>query len=138
MFKPIQKTLLVLLLTYAVASLIHNIHNAEFLADYPGLPVSWSRAGVYLTWITFAIVGLAGWILLVRRVPRVGLLLLAVYAMPGLVSLGHYVFAPMSDHSVTMNATILFEVATAALVLIEVVRQMARHTLRNRYVQNGS
>ena len=122
--------LLTLLLIYGAASLIHFIHNAEFLADYPNLPTSWTRAGVYLAWVALTIVGVGGWFILVRGFPRTGLLVLAVYAAFGLDSLGHYVVAPMSAHSLAMNSTILFEVIAAALVLIEVVRQMARHTLR--------
>jgi hypothetical protein len=43
----------------------------------------------------------------------------------GLDSLGHYVVAPVSKHSLAMNSTILVEVATAALVLVEVARLIA-------------
>lgn len=34
-----------LLVAYGAASLVHFIHNAEFLGDYPGLPATWTRAG---------------------------------------------------------------------------------------------
>ncbi|WP_455205685.1 hypothetical protein [Kaarinaea lacus] len=44
--------------------------------------------------------------------------------MGGLDSLGHYVLAPLSDHTMAMNSTILFEVAAAALVLTMVVKQL--------------
>ena len=124
MNKPAQKTLLVLLIIYGTASLIHFTHNAEFLADYPNLPASWTSAGVYLAWVALTAVGVTGWFLMVRGFPVVGLLLLGVYAVLGLDSLGHYVVASMSDHTLGMNSTILFEVTAAALVLIEVVRQM--------------
>jgi hypothetical protein len=133
MDNPIPKILLTLLLIYGLASLIHFVHNAEFLADYPNLPESWTRAGVYSAWIALTVVGVGGWILVVRGFPRVGLLLLVVYAVLGLDSLGHYIVAPMSDHTPTMNSTILLEVTAAALVLIEVMRKMAQHTLRRRY-----
>ncbi len=64
---------------------------------------------------------------MVRGFPRMGLLLLGVYALLGLDSLGHYIVASFSEHTLAMNLTILLEVTAAALVLVEVVRQWARH-----------
>lgn len=118
-----------LLLLYAFASLIHFIHNAQFLPDYPGLPASWSAAGVYGAWVVMTVIGVTGWLVLSRGQETIGLLVLAVYASAGLDSLGHYVVAPFDAHTTSMNATILFEVTAAALVLIEVIRQL---TLRWR------
>ena len=120
-----KQVLLVLLLAYAAASLVHFVHNAEFIADYPNLPSSWSRTDVYLAWIAVTVVGISGWLLFSRGYSRTGLALLAVYAALGLDSLGHYVLAPLSDHTFGMNATILLEVTAAALVLVEVARQAA-------------
>jgi len=133
MRKPIQTTLFTLLLIYCAASLMHFIHNAEFLVDYPNLPTSWSRTGVYFAWIGITIVGITGWFLLTRGHQLSGLLFLAVYAVFGLDSLGHYVLAPLSEHTVAMNTTILFEVATATLVLIEIVRQIYFRTEPHRH-----
>lgn len=116
----------VLLLIYAVASLVHFVHNAEFVADYPNMPASWSRADVYLAWLGMTAVGVCGWLLLARGFPRAGLACLAVYAALGLDSLGHYVLAPMSTHTIAMNATILAEVTAAAILLVVVVRRLAR------------
>ena len=124
--------LLVLLLVYAAASLVHFVHNAEFIAEYPNLPASWTRADVYLAWLAMTGVGLAGWFLVVRGYWRAGLLVLTAYALIGIESLGHYVLAPLSHHSLAMNGTILLEVAAASLVLIEVARQTARRLLRGR------
>lgn len=120
------RLLLVLLLAYGTASLVHFIHNAEFIADYPGLPPSWTRAGVYGAWLAMTAVGIAGWMLVARDFERSGLLVLAAYAILGLDSLGHYVVAPMSAHSLEMNATILLEVTVAALVLVETARLLMR------------
>ena len=124
------KTLLVLLLVYGAASLVHFIHNAEFLADYPNMPASWSRAGVYVAWVGMTVVGLLGWLLVSRGRQLAGLLLVAAYAALGLDSLGHYMLAPMSAHTGAMNLTILLEVTAAALLLIEAVRLMAQRILR--------
>jgi hypothetical protein len=129
-----RRPLALLLLVYAGASLIHFIHNAEFLRDYPGLPQTWTRSGVYGAWLGVTAVGIAGWALLARGKPLAGLGVLALYALLGVDSLAHYGVAPLSAHSAAMNATILLEVAAACLVLAEVSRQLAIH-LRRRHVR---
>jgi hypothetical protein len=130
--KSTNRPLFLLLLVYAVASLIHFIHNAEFLGAYPGLPESWTRVGVYFAWMAMTAVGAAGALLLHRGHQRIGLFLLAGYAVMGMDSLGHYVLAPLSAHSLSMNVTILLEVTAAGLVLIAVVRRMIETYLVKR------
>jgi hypothetical protein len=124
------KYLFIVILVYAAASLVHFVHNAEFLSDYPNLPHSWSRADVYLAWLAMTAVGVVGWLLFTRGYRLAGLLLLAAYAALGIDSLGHYALAPLSAHTLAMNATILLEVIAAALLLLEVVKQLARRVLR--------
>lgn len=118
-----------LLLVYAGASLVHFVHNSEFLADYPHLPPSWSRAEVYCAWVLLSGIGVTGWLALARGLTLSGLVLLAVYAALGMESLGHYALAPMAAHTRAMNATILAEVAAATLVLIEVLRRLVQRLL---------
>jgi len=120
-----NRLLFLLLTVYATASLVHFVHNAEFLGDYPGLPDSWSRGGVYLAWIGMTAIGGLGALLVYRRRESIGLMLLGVYAALGLDSLGHYVVAPLSSHTSMMNMTILLEVGAAALVLFEVLRRLS-------------
>lgn len=117
------KRLVALTVLYMTASLVHFVHNAEFLADYPNLPPTWTRADVYLAWVGMTVLGAVGLFLVTRGLTRMGLLLIAVHAILGMDSLGHYVVAPMSAHTVAMNLTILLEVGTAAVVFIEVARQ---------------
>ena len=128
MQKPTRTALVVLLILYGIASLVHFIHNAEFLADYPNLPSSWSRTGVYLAWVGMTLIGVLGWILFHRGFQRTGLVIVAVYAALGMDSLGHYVVAPLSDHSAIMNATILLEVVAAGLLFIETTRLFVLRT----------
>jgi hypothetical protein len=106
---------------YATASLVHFIHNAEFLAQYPNLPSSWSRASVYLAWAGMTAIGVCGWLLVARGFRTAGFVLTAIYALLGLDSLGHYVVAPLSAHTFAMNATILAEVLSAASLLAVLV-----------------
>jgi hypothetical protein len=130
--RPLHKLLLVLLLVYGCASLAHFVHNAEFLADYPNMPSTWTREGVYLVWVAMTLIGVVGWLLATRGFQVAGLLLVALYAVCGLDSLGHYFLAPMSAHTAAMNSTILFEVAAAALVLAEAARLLARRLFQQR------
>lgn len=119
---PTIRTMLVLLLVYAAASLVHFIHNAELITVYPGLPSSWTRGGVYLAWLVMTVVGVCGWGLLSRGYRLAGSVVLAAYALLGLDSLGHYLMAPFSSHTLAMNVTILVEVAAAAVVLVQAVK----------------
>jgi hypothetical protein len=109
-----------LLALYAAASLLHFTHNAEYLAEYPNLPTSWTRADVYLAWCCVTAVGLLGYVLYRGRFLRVGLTLLAIYGGLGFDGLLHYTRAPTAHHSTAMNFTIWVEVAAAAVFLISV------------------
>lgn len=129
MKKPAPKTLFILLLIYCAASLIHFIHNAEFLSDYPGLPASWTSTGVYLAWAGMTLIGVVGWLLTRRGYWIAGLITIIVYAICGLDSLAHYIVAPMSEHTLMMNVTILLEVSAASMVLVSGVRGLVSGVL---------
>ena len=105
---------------YAGASLLHFTHNAEYLAQYPNLPASWTRADIYLAWCCVTAVGVLGSLLYRGGASRVGLTLLVIYAGFGFDGLLHYTRAPIAHHSVAMNFTIWAEVAAATLFLINV------------------
>ncbi len=120
------KPLFVVLALYCLASIIHFVHNAEFLSAYPGLPENWTRMGVYFVWLGITCVGGLGLYLLQKGNEKAGLLVSAVYAGFGLDSMANYLVAPMAAHTVAMNATILLEVGAACLVLAAVVWQFFR------------
>ena len=114
--------LLPLILIYGAASLVHFMHNAIYLHDYPNLPVWLTAAGVVAAWLAVAAVGAVGY-LLYRRVSRaVGLMTISAYAVLGFAGLDHYTVAPMSAHTLVMNLTILLEVVTSAVLLVCVAR----------------
>jgi hypothetical protein len=104
------------LLMYFAASLLHFAHNAEFIAQYPNLPTSWSRSDVYLAWCFLTMVGIAGYISYARSRSLAGLTLLATYAALGFGGLLHYTRAPLLRHSLMMNMTIWAEATTASLL----------------------
>ena len=112
------KVLAVLLFAYAIASLLHHVHNAEYLADYPNMPAWITRSTVYAAWLGETLLGGAGYLLLRRGHPVLGLGLIAVYAGLGFDAFGHYALAPAAAHTAAMNATIWLEAAAAALVLV--------------------
>lgn len=114
----IRNSLPVVLVAYAAASLFHHIHNAEFLADYPGMPPWLSRTGVYAAWLGATAIGVIGYWLLRRGYRAVGLVLLFLYGCYGLDSLAHYALAPLSAHTPAMNLSIWFEAAAASALLV--------------------
>jgi hypothetical protein len=110
-----------LLLPYAAASLIHHVHNAEFLSDYPNMPAWLSAALVYGAWLAVTAVGAIGYLLIRYGHQASGLAALTIYGMLGFYGLAHYTLAPASTHTMVMNATIWLEAATALLLLTGVV-----------------
>lgn len=120
------RALRILFAAYAVASLIHFVHNAAFLADYPHLPQNWTATGVMLAWVAISAVGGLAAFLLARDHKKTGLCVTMVYAACGLDSLGHYVLASPSLHTQAMNATIMLEVSCAALLFGAALRELTR------------
>ncbi len=107
-------------LAYFAGSLFHFIHNAEFLAEYPNLPATWTRAGVYGAWLAVTAVGLAGGLLIFRGHRLPGLAMVGLYALLGFIGFAHYYVAPMAAHTPAMHLTIWLEAATALLLLLTV------------------
>jgi hypothetical protein len=127
-------TLLLLMIVYGAASLLHFVHNAVFIQSYPNLPKWITPLGVYASWCAIASVGVLGYWLFRRNSQPLGLVIIAVYALLGFGGLDHYLVAPMSAHSIAMNATILTEVTAALALLGFVVAQSFR--LRGNTVAN--
>ena len=116
-----------LMLAYGAASLLHFIHNAQFVRDYPNFPDTVTALQVYGVWLIVAATGLAGYLLMRLGQRVVGLVVTGVYAGFGFNGLLHYKLAPMSAHSFAMNSTILTEVVLAAVLLCVVIANLARH-----------
>lgn len=109
---------------YCVASFAHFVHNAEFLSQYPNMPLWLSRSKVYAAWLAITAVGVTGLVLARSRFVLGGLLLVATYAAFGFDGLGHYALAPVSAHTAAMNLTIWLEVAAAAVLLLFVLHEV--------------
>jgi hypothetical protein len=111
-------------LACAAATLFHHVHNAEFLAEYPNLPASLTRGGVYLAWLCATVAGAAGYLLLKRGWRRIGTGLLVAYGCYGLDGLVHYVLAPVFAHTPLMNLSIWLEAAAGTALLITLFRSL--------------
>jgi hypothetical protein len=120
-----DRTLLTGVLACAAVTLFHHAHNAEFLADYPGMPVSVTPAAVYAAWLCATVVGIAGYVLVTRSDRVAGLALLAAYGAYGLAGLVHYLLAPLSAHTVAMNMSIAGEAVAATALLVVLFRRLA-------------
>jgi hypothetical protein len=112
------RVLALLMIVYGAASLLHFVHNAVYIQEYPNLPTWITPLGVYASWLAIASVGVLGFWLYRRGSHGAGLTVIAVYALIGFGGLDHYMVAPMSAHTVVMNGTIVAEVAAASALLI--------------------
>lgn len=110
--------LLTFMLVYGAASLTHFVHNAAFLDLYPNMPTWLTPYAVLGSWLVIAGIGAIGYWLFRKGLTVIGLGLIALYAALGFGGLDHYVIAPVSAHSVAMNATIAIEVITASMLLV--------------------
>lgn len=109
------------LVACAIATLVHHVHNAQFLADYPNMPGWLSPGSVYLAWLGATAVGVAGyWAMRTGRriVGSVALIAYAAYCVDGLL---HYTRAPLAAHTTVMNATIFLEALTGTLLALAVL-----------------
>jgi hypothetical protein len=110
--------LMIALLVYCAASLVHFSHNAIFVDAYPNLPDSITPVRIWAVWLAEAAIGLTGYVLFRNGFRRTGLALVALYAALAFDGLAHYSLAPMSAHTVAMNVTIWAEVVAGAILLV--------------------
>jgi len=113
--------LLTLILMYGAASIAHFVHNAVYLNLYPNMPTWLTPLGVLTAWLGVAAIGAVGYYLFRKGLTVTGLAVIALYAALGFASLDHYAIAPISAHSLMMNATIVAEVIAASVLLVVIV-----------------
>ena len=113
-----NSALLSVILLYGATSLIHFMHNAIYLDLYPNMPPWLTPFGVLASWLVIAGTGALGYWLFRKGLTAIGLAVLALYAALGFGGLDHYVIAPVSAHSMAMNATIVTEVIAASVLLV--------------------
>jgi len=114
----LSKPVLVLVATYAIASLAHFAHNAEYIAFYPGMPAWLSPGTIYVAWLGVTLVGLASLILGRLGFGASALIALGIYGALGLDGLGHYTLALCSEHTLVSNLTIWAESVSGLVLLL--------------------
>jgi len=130
MRRPLDRFLFLFLFLYTLATILHFVHNGVFLDEYPNMPGWIGRAEVALGLGGVLAIGALGCLMYVLGWARLGLLVLMAYAALGFDGLAHYGLAPLSAHSISMNATILLEVAAAALLLVVVLLRLVPDVVR--------
>ena len=114
----LSKRIWALLAVYFAASLTHFVHNAEFIAFYPNMPIWLTREKVYLAWLAVSSFGIAGLIVLRLGFHALGTVFIAVYGALGLDGLAHDTLALCSEHTLATNLTIWFEVVTGLMLAL--------------------
>ena len=114
--------LLTSILVYGAASLAHFVHNAAYLNLYPNMPTWLTPLGVLTAWLGVAAIGAVGYYLFRKGLTVTGLAVTALYAALGFAGLDHYAVAPISAHSLMMNATIVAEAIAASALLVVIMR----------------
>ena len=115
---PLPKHIQLLVVVFFAANLTHFVHNAEYIAYYPGMPSWLTREKVYLAWVAGASIGLSGLLVYRTKLKVLGLALVAVYGALGIEGLAHYTLALCSDHTLATNLTIWFEVLAGLSLLL--------------------
>ncbi len=101
-----QKGLIVIVLCNVLSTAIHYWDNYVHFDAYP-VPPWITPDRVWLAWVSLTMAGLIGLWLYGRQNYWLAYACLAVYALTGASTLGHYFYAPFSYFSAAMNAMIL-------------------------------
>ena len=115
---PLPKIIQLLVVVFFAANLTHFVHNAEYIAYYPGMPSWLTREKVYLAWVAGASIGLSGLLVYRTKLKVLGLALVAAYGALGIEGLAHYTLALCSDHTLATNLTIWFEVLAGLSLML--------------------
>ena len=86
---PLPKHIQLLVVVFLAANLMHFVHNAEYIAYYPGMPSWLTREKVYLAWVAGASIGLSGLLVYRTKLKVLGLALVAAYGALGIEGLAH-------------------------------------------------
>jgi hypothetical protein len=106
-----RRILPVLFWTAVVVSIVHYTDNFANYSDYPHGTGPEPSAGVVLgAWFVLTPFGLAGWWLYMHGQIRTGAMLLIVYSTSGLVGIGHYTVAGMTDEPAWRQAHVVADV----------------------------
>lgn len=105
-----------LLLATVASSILHYADNLIFFEHYPEPP--WiNRRLIDAFWWVMTPLAWIGYRLARRGAHRAGTATLLVYAACNLLTLGHYLYAPIHEISLRIHAFILIEAALAVMLI---------------------
>jgi hypothetical protein len=102
---PLHPWLLVILACNMLSTAIHYFDNYIYFDQYP-VPAWISQDGVWISWLVLTIIGTIGYGLYRQQKFWLAYGCLALYAITGISTPGHYFYAPLSHFSAKMNAMI--------------------------------
>ena len=110
-----RRILPVIFWTAVVVSIVHYTDNFANYSDYPHGTGPEPSAGVVLAaWFVLTPFGVAGWWLYMHGQVRAGAMLLIVYSTSGLVGIGHYTVAGMTDQPAWRQAHVIADILLGA------------------------
>jgi hypothetical protein len=130
-----RRTLSILFLVNAVASVLHYTYNVLRLSVYPDLPTT-TPGDIISFGLIMAPLGLLGCWLFLRQKHPWSFWTLYVYCLMNMVVFGHYL--PSRSHGMLMSiplsvhATILFEGLSALVLMLYVMRLHLRFHRKTR------
>ena len=116
---PNLRLLNIVFFTAVASSIVHYTDNYLAFERFPndGVGPSISDDTVWIAWVLFTAVGVAGYLLYRRGQIRQGAALLAVYSVSGLIGLGHYTASGMSELAWWRHVHIWVDIVCGVAVL---------------------
>ena len=111
-----QFLLKILVIACIISTGIHFTDNYFEFEKYPQ-PDWITPSSVYIAWLAWTVIGIAGYWLYKNGKFWIAYLCLAIYSFAGLDSLGHYLYGNMSDFSMKMHFFILTDGLTGLAIL---------------------
>ena len=123
---PTSRLRLLIVINVA-ATILHYVDNVLFFEDYPEPP--WLRPHMIdAFWFVMTPFALTGYLLVKRGFLHLGSAALYAYAGMSLLSLGHYLYAPIGSIGFRINAFIWLEAGLAAILIAYVAQFQIRRT----------
>jgi hypothetical protein len=117
---PNVRLLNIVFFTAVASSIVHYTDNYLAFERFPdGGPGPQITADtIWIAWLAFTVVGVAGYIAYRRGRVRLGAALFAVYSISGLIGLGHYSAPGMSELDWWRHAHIWTDIASGTALLV--------------------
>ena len=112
-----QIWLLIILLTNLISTGIHYWDNYVSFDQYP-VPTWITPNVVWISWLLFTVIGVLGYWLYCQQKWDLAYICLLVYAITGVSTPLHYLYAPMSHFTMRMNTSIVSDGLFSLLLII--------------------